>query len=557
MKKVLASVLCAVMICSAAAGCSGAQASLSVSPPAGGSQAQNQSGEAAASGAPEELTLPIVEKPLTLTVFAGMADRAAASLTNYNEMLAFQEMEKRTGIKIDFQHPPVGQTKEQFNLLLASGELPDLIYYTWAVDYVGGPERALQDSVIINLNEVVQQYMPNFKQILDENEVVRKDSVTDSGNMYMCPLLRLNPADRMSGGFQIRKDWLDKLGLQIPTNREEWYTVLKAFKEKDPNGNGKADEIPFISSKIVEITGVQRFSCMWGFPTEYYNDNGTVKYGPMQPEYRDFLETMRQWYSEGLIDPDFLTTDRKSHDAKVTSEAAGAYYGLLNSYMGTYTKVMKEKNPEFEICQAPIPTAPDGKMYNFHTDAARAVATEGFAITSANKHVKETAKWLDYYYSEDGRVLMNLGVEGKTFQMVSGEAKYTDLITNNPDGLPLDQAICHYTPAGASARLFQDSRYWDQMMTFDNQKEAMKILSESTLERVMPPITPTPDESTRFAAIQNEANTYVSEMFAKFVMGQENIANFDQYIETLKSLKIEEAIQIQQAALDRYMQRQV
>lgn len=554
MKKGMVILLCAGIAAAAWAG--GSQEKSGQQPAAGSTAAPAQSGAQVSAG-PEALILPIAKEPLKLTVFAGLADRAAVSMKNYNEMLAFQEMEKRTGIKIDFRHPPVGseQVKVQFNLMLAANDLTDMIYYTWATDFVGGPERAINDGIIVPLNDLIDKYAPNFKKILEENPNVRKDAVTDSGKIYMFPLLRLTPTDLVSGGFQIRKDWLDKLNLKMPTTIDEWYTVLKAFKERDPNGNGKADEIPFISSKIVGITGVERFSCAWGFPTEYYRDGSLVKYGPMQPEYKDFLATMRKWYKEGLIDPDFLTSDRKNHDAKVTSEVAGAYYGLLNSYMGTYTKTMPAKNPKFEIREAPIPKAPDGKMYNFHTDAARAVATEGFAVSTANKHLKETVKWLDYYYSEPGRVLMNLGVEGVTFKMVNGEAVYTDLITNNPKGLSLDRAICAYTPAGASCRLFQDTRYWKQMMTYDNQKEAMKILGEASLERVLPPITPTPEESTRFAAIQNEVNTYVGEMFAKFVMGQESLDNYDKYVRTLKSLNIDEALGIQQAAFDRYLKR--
>ena len=513
---------------------------------------------AGSSSEPEPITLPIVTEPLTLTVFAGLADRSAVSITNYNEMLAFQEMEKRTGIHIDFQHPPVGPdtVREQFQLIMASGDYPDMMYYTWTTLYKGGPQKTIEDGVLVSLNSYAAKYAPNFTKILNENDDVRKDAVTDEGDLYMFPLVRLEASDRMSGGFQIRKDWLDKLGLGMPQNKDEWYTVLKAFKEKDPNGNGEADEIPFISSRIVEVHGPMRFTCLWGISHEFYNDNNVVKYGPAEPEYKEFLQTMRQWYAEGLIDPDFLTADRKNHDAKVTSGIAGAYYGLLNSYMGSYTKIMAEEDPSFDIRQAPMPLTSNGKRYNYHVDAARPVATEGFGVTTKNKHLPETIKWLDYFYGEDGRVLMNLGIEGTTFTINNGEYVYTDLITNNPDGLPLDQAICKYTPAGASCRLFQDHRYWVQMMTYPNQKEAMGIIADSTLERVLPPVTPAPDDATRLAAIYSEIDTYMKESFARFITGQDDVdAGFDKYINTMKSLNLDEALAIQQKALDAYNRR--
>ena len=507
------------------------------------------------SGKLTELSLPLTTDDVTLTLWAGLADRAAASIKNYGEMLAFQELQARTGVKIEFIHPAVGQEKEQFSLLLASGDLPDIIHYNWGSRYPGGPQKAIDDGAILKLNDLIANYSPNFSAIMAENIDVSKNAVTDDGTLYMYPLLRIDAGSRVSGGLQIRKDWLDKVNLPIPTTIDEWYTVLTAFKNNDLNGNGKADEIPFISTPIANINGLQRLIGSWGIGYTFYNDNGTVKYGPAQPEYKDFLQTMQKWYAEGLIDPDFLTTDRNSHDAKVTSGIAGSYYGLLNSFMGTYTKVMAETDPNFEIVQAPYPKAPDGKMYNFKNDENSPVADEGMVITTANKHPELSAQLLDYFYSEDGRILLNVGIEGETFTVENGKYKYTELITKNPDGLPLDRAAAKYMPVGTAARLFQDLRYWEQMMTYDNQKEAMGILAEATVEKTLPPITPTSDESIELASIENELTTYVDEMFANFILGQEDISKFDEYVKTLESLNLARALEIQQEALKRYEQR--
>lgn len=497
--------------------------------------------------------MPIVETPIALTFFTELSDRAASSLKNYNEMIAYQKLEELSNIHLEFEHPAVGQTKEQFNLMLASGELCDIIEYGWQTNYPGGPERALQDGVILDLTDLIDQYAPNLKAVLEEYPDAKKEIITDDGRFYMFPLLRVTKADRMSGGFQIRQDWLDKLGLSMPTTVNEWHNVLVAFRDGDPNGNGLKDEIPF--SDVSTAKYFTYWTSAWGTFNGYYMVDGKVKYGPYEPEFKEFLKTMHDWYAEGLIDPDFMATDRKTFDAKVTSGQVGSYYGLLNSYMGTYTTVMEDIDQSFNIRQAPLPYAPDGKRYNFELTAARLAPGNGMAISTQNKYPIETVKLLDFYYSEEGRLLMNMGIEGVTYTMVDGYPKYTDLVLNNPNGLSKDRAICAYAPAGSSGRLFQDPRYWEQMMAYENQKEAMSILETGSSERVLPAVTPTPEQSERLAAIQSEVDTYVTEMLARYIMGQESFDNYDDYVSTLKSLNVEEAIAIQQDALERYNNR--
>ena len=108
----------------------------------------------------------------------------------------------------------------------------------------------------------------------------------------------------------VRKDFLDKVGLPVPVTIDDWYTTLKAFKEKDPNGNGKADDIPltlflYTTGQFDIFKGASAFIGAWNTTYNFYQENGTVKYGPLDSQFKDFLATMAKWYKEGLIDPDF------------------------------------------------------------------------------------------------------------------------------------------------------------------------------------------------------------------------------------------------------------
>ena len=104
----------------------------------------------------------------------------------------------------------------------------------------------IKDGRIIRLNELIDSYAPNLKRIIESDPDVKKQIALDDGTIYMFPLLKLDALKLNATSVLImRQDWLDKLNLKVPTNIDEWYTVLKAFKEQDPNGNGKPDELPF------------------------------------------------------------------------------------------------------------------------------------------------------------------------------------------------------------------------------------------------------------------------------------------------------------------------
>ncbi len=156
---------------------------------------------------------------------------------------------------------------------------------------------------------------------------VKKQISLDDGTIFMFPLLKLD-AIKLNGtsGLILRKDWLEKLNLRTPTTIDEWYTVLKAFKEKDPNGNGKPDELPFTGNwGPGNLTKLLDFSPGFGVLGGFEMKDGKVAFGPLQPEYKNFVETMKKWYSEGLIDPEIMTNDGKAFDYKVTNHVAGSF----------------------------------------------------------------------------------------------------------------------------------------------------------------------------------------------------------------------------------------
>lgn len=504
--------------------------------------------------------MPIVTQPLTLSYWVETSPNITVTSPTFNDISLYKELEKRSGIHLDFQHPPTGpnQGREQFNLMIASGKYADIIETNWLNGYYqGGPAKALRDGVIVRLNDMLEQNAPNLKKVLDEHPEWRKQVVTDEGDIYAFPFLRGDPALQTFGGAVIREDWLKKVGLEMPTTIDEWHTALLAFKEKDPNGNGQKDEWPFspwYGSLRGGFDGEHAFVGAWGVTTGFYNDGGTVKYGPIQPEFKEFVKLMADWYKEGLIDPDSVSFDQKAYDAKMTGEQLGSGIMLVGGGIGKFMGLMRDKNPDYSLVGAPYPTLNKGdkptlgQRDNIFPGASA-------AISSSCQNVAEAMRLLDYGYSEAGHMLYNFGVEGLAYTMVDGYPTYTDLLMKNPDKLPLAQSLSAHIRGNSSGPFVQDKRYVEQYFQLPQQQNAYKIWQEPTNEKLMPPVTPTQDESRRFASIMSDVNTRYEEVFAQVLTGAQPLEYWDSFVGELKGLGIEDAIAVQQAALDRFNKR--
>ncbi|UKS25215.1 ABC transporter substrate-binding protein [Paenibacillus sp. HWE-109] len=508
---------------------------------------------AASSAAPE------VKYPTSFKYWVPMNGNAAAVMKNYNEMAAYKEIEKKTGTKVEFQHPPTGQEKDQFNIMLASNSLPDVIEYNFASGMgqstAQSPDSLIKGKQILRLNELIEKNAPNLTKVLKDHPEFRKMITTDEGNIYVMPFLLGDEQLSVVNGPIFRQDWLDKLGLKVPTTIPEWETVLTAFRDKDPNGNGKKDEIPFYMNLGGDFDTNNLLVGAWGITTDFYNDKGKVKYGPIQPEYKEFLATLARWYKDGLIDKDYASiTDAKLKDAKITNSQVGAYSGYAGSGLGRYLTLVQPTTPSFSLVGAPYPKLKEGAATSLG-QYTMPFTGYGAAVSAQAKNPDQIIKWLDYKYSQEGAMLMNFGIEGESYKMENGYPKYTDLIMNNPDKLPITQAMAKYFQASWSGPFVQDKRYIEQYYTIPAQRDAQKAWTAADHTKQMPGISLTADESTKTASIMNDVKTYRDEMFNKFVMNAEPIENFDKYVQTMKGMGIEEAIKARQAGLDRFNTR--
>lgn len=494
---------------------------------------------------------PISAEKITLTYFIPF-DSKAAALKEYGEMACYPAIEEATNVHIDFIHPPAGQESEKFNLMVATGDYPDLIWSGWW-NYPGGPDKAIDDGIIIDLKPYVEDNAPNMQRIWAENPQIEKDMTTDSGRMYYFTFLRMWDWIRHTEGFMLRGDWLDKLGQEVPETMDDWHQVLTAIKEGDPNGNGKADEIPFAGAGL---GAVQRFIPAYGVLNGFYlsPEDQSIQFGPVQPEYKEFVTTMTQWYQEGLIDPDFAATDGKAFNAKVTGNEAGSFGGYLAGNMSTFMGMMQQQ-PEFRLVGAKWPKAdPNGVNYNPSGIAHRATEGAGAAISTANKHVEESVRYLDWHYSTEGHYMINFGPEGVAYDMVDGKPVLKDFILNDPDRSPV-QMLAQYGQCPIWYSYIQDPDGFTQILKYPGVREAADTFADSSKALTLPPITYTFEESTEISTMINEINTFVSENTMKWILGTQSIDTFDSYVKQLEGMGLARALEITSSAYDRYQAR--
>jgi len=488
------------------------------------------------------------EKP-TLTFWTSLASDFASVMSDLDGNLFMQELQARTGVDLVFQHPAVGQEKEQFNLMIASRELPDIIEYNWS-GYQGGIQKAIDDGIILPLNDLIAEHAPNYTKFLEENPDLARQMKTDSGIIPVFAAYSVSDYN-CTTGFQIRQDWLDEYDLELPSTIAEWEDVLtKLVEEKDLVCGLAIDSAKLMGDLIVGA---------WDIGSTYYMDNGVVKYGPVQEPYIDFLTTMKRWYDNGLLDPDVAACNTKTMVSYMINNEAAAYIGNAGGNMGDiYTAIEIKGDDTFNLVGLPYPVVEEGAENNFCNLGWEYRGSGSGAITTACKDPALACKVLDYIYSDEGRILKSFGVEGVSFNYIDGKPIYAEVITNNPDGLTMAQALAKYVRANNPYIGLIETGYHEQYFKRPVQKAAVKewnLWVDNTKETKLPKITLTSEESQEVATTLTLLDDYRQEMIVKFIMGQEPLENYPAFVEHLNELGLQRVLEIYQDAYDRYVKR--
>lgn len=498
----------------------------------------------------EGFTYPL-DTDETLTVAIVNDNAISAICKDITETPFWKGLQERTGVKLE---ATIVENDNAMALLIAGGELPDIIW--WRPNkYSGGVPQMIADKVLEPMTqEELDKWAPDLAALFASEDEMRRNTTTDAGEIFGFPLAYGDPSLQVSAGLICRADWLEKLDMEVPKTPEQFLDMLRAFK------NEMGAEAPMIGypGDYKAVFGDNGYvTSAFGLPTtKFYQEDGVVKYGYAQPEYKEVLKFVKTMYDEGLIPKDYMTTEGSVIKANMYDGVSGCMWGAVGSGIGTYLKENAETNPEFDLVAIGPLVAKEGDRAMYGSQTGKTHVFTAF-ITPQCKNKELAMKVLNYGYSEEGNMYFNFGIEGESYEMINGYPTYTEVITNNPDGLTMQQGLAQYVRAWGTGPYVLRKEYFEQYSSLPRQQEALSTWTDNDcFEYMLPSYTLTTEESSSISVISGDISTYISEMFNKFVTGEVPLDAFEtEYLPTLEKLGIDKYIEVVKGAVDRYYAR--
>lgn len=491
-----------------------------------------------------ETGLPIVDETLTLSI----AGEKASLAPDYNEMELVQQWEEDTNIAIEWNMLAPEVYLDKRNLLLASNDLPDAFLNSRFTD--DELVRYGTDGTLIPLEGLIEQYAPNLQAIFEERPELKAAVTASDGHIYSLPSAEELGLAAVPFFWSINKSWLDALGLDVPTTVDEYHDALVAFKTQDPNGNGKADEIPlsFINNWWCADIG-DLFAALGGIADNADHRivrDGEVIYTGADERYRDAIATLHEWYEEGLIDPESFTQDDKAYLAKGKTETP-----VLGSYVWWETAEVVGTDRADEYVLLPVLEGVEGQLVgrSNYADFGR----NAFAITSANEFPSATMRWVDELYEPVMAAQVSYGPVGETLvENADGVLEYAEL----PEGVNAGELRQKVALGAGAPHVLTREHFETVVLPEPRALERLLDLEEHYLPYAEPENYPSVffsvEELEEISSIEADIKALVEQKRAEWITSGGVEGEWDAYVSQLQSMGLDRLVEIWQAGYDRF-----
>jgi putative aldouronate transport system substrate-binding protein len=510
-------------------------------------------------------TFPIVKDKVTLT-FLLASTNGVSDYVN-NEFTKW--LEDKTNIHLEFDIAPTARAErlQKLNLVLASGKLPDIIMnFGIPLDQ----QQTLADQgLIIPLDDLIAKYGDEFAKVMKEYPQIKDVLTLSDGKLYAMPTINDCYHCGLAHKAWIYQPWLDKLGLKMPTTTDELEQVLLAFKTKDPNGNGKADEIPWSAAQtgswnaeldqFIMNSFVYNSSLGTSSTKHMFVENGKVKLAYAEPGWKEGLLFLNKLYKQGLIDPQSFTNDGTMHKAVAENPNANIMGFTQAGWPGMFLDWMGKSNRWQEYVPVPPLKGPSGlqqtpmNLYGFGS-TGRAL------ISKTSKYPEAAYRLIDLMYSYEATMRSVVGRPGTEWVESkpgagsitgSGTPRYKVQVIWSEG----TQAIT-WNQAAPTYRSNEFRLEWQEFNPKDPLERSLYQWSKNIYAPYgkpmdVPPLAFNSEQSKQLGTLFTSLSTYSDQMFASFVTGQADInKGWDKYLADLKTNGLDDFLKIYQTAYD-------
>jgi len=489
---------------------------------------------------------PIVNEEITLKILYSVADQDFNNFAKPEDIPVIQEMEKLTNIKTEWQAVLKSNWETETNLMWASGEYPDVIIGDIDVENYGVTQQAL-----IPLDDLIEKYAFNITdRIAMEDSDPTMAMVASDGQIYATGYMVSQNMEISSNHF-INKKWLETLGLEKPTTIEGLTDVLRKFKTEDPNGNGKADEIPAVLTIDKNNTGdysIYRMLPLFGISSHntYIDNDGKVQFGAVQEEFRNMLEWLNMLYVEGLMDPDAFSQDSASAGVKVTDRTAGFFGGWRLTAMGLGDEDIKDF---YEL------------FYTNDACYSRNLETSGnrVFITVTNEHPEATMRWINTLYDTENMFSLyygpkmepeeNDGTKYGWYYDTNGKITTVNAPKDAQNRLVLSTNGPFFAPGNYSNEVYNMAPYRVEKAEYSDLLDEAGLL-EKYSNWYFKLCKFTTEETERIATLKTDLNTAIYENVAALVEDGVTDKSWNDFVKLLEEIGYQEYVNAYQEKID-------
>lgn len=532
-----------------------------------GSSGQQTSGGAESAARPEEGEFGETQERPTITIAMVPMEKTVYDNSNY----AINWIEEQTGINMEFVMLPSSDAETKLNLMLASGDYPDVILYGLS------KQKTVQfgeEGIFIPLNDLYAEHGDNLKKLFEIRPAYEKNAYAPDGNMYGFPAVGECYHCQAYPKLWFNQEWLEAMGLEQPETTEEFREVLKAAKNSDYNGNGQADEIA--------LTGNKDWDCQleWYLLNSFipcdkkslsYAKDGKVVFAADKEEFRDGLAYLHSLYEEGLIDPTAFSQTSDQMQQVIRSDEK-----LVFAYVADHFAIgVDMEDPHMnEITRAMFPLkGPDGVGYQPQNNYVDMSSGFNYFITDKCKDPESAFKLADFLMGEEASMIEMFGEEGKYWGRLEKEtpsvidgtpAKYwcnpsysSDTESDYWANIFWAGMQCNTSEFRASYTPVPEDMYAADAYEARLFEETTKLLDYFYPEYLPRNIYMPEEDFETFNNIQTSLTEYVKTAVVQFITGEMSLENdWKSYVDALQSYDIDTYLSLYQKAFDEFNAQQ-